>query len=153
MHPPRASPQLPTSNMSQSKHSIAFAVFAVAASSLAGAQTLEITAQPATATILLLKPQDQSLVPIWTGTAKLTLEKESPNMVVVRLEGYCDATRSFPKNVDYKDKRVTIALKRRFVQLAAEPYDTTLFVNGERRGQRALEVDVDEEQATTVELK
>lgn len=117
------------------------------------AQTLELTAQPASATIFLLKPQDNSLVPIGVGSAKIKLEKDGPNTVVVRQEGFRDLQRSFPKTAEYKDKRFTLALTRRIVQVTAEPYDANIFVNGERKGQRALEVDVEEGQATTVEVK
>jgi hypothetical protein len=120
---------------------------------LANAQTLEITASPATATIYRVKVQDNSLVPIGVGSAKFKLEKNDPNTLVVRQEGFRDVRRAFPKDVDYKDKRFTIFLSKRIVEVSALPYDATIHVNGEARGQRQLEVEVDEGGSATVELK
>lgn len=118
-----------------------------------GAQTLEITASPASASIYRLKAQDNSLVLIGSGAAKLKLEKNDPNTIVVRQEGFRDVRRAFPKDVDYKDKRFTIFLTKRIVEVSALPYDATIHVNGEARGQRQLEVEVDEGGSATVELK
>ena len=66
------------------------------------AQTLELTASPATATIYRVKAQDNSLVALGAGAAKFKLEKNDPNTIVVRQEGFRDVRRSFPKDVDYK---------------------------------------------------
>ena len=117
------------------------------------AQTLELTASPATATIYRVKAQDNSLIALGAGAAKFKLEKNDPNTIVVRQEGFRDVRRSFPKDVDYKDKRFTIFLSKRIVTVAALPYDATIYVNGEPRGQRQLEVEVDEGGSATVELR
>jgi hypothetical protein len=117
------------------------------------AQTLELTASPATATIYRVKAQDNSLVALGAGAAKFKLEKNDPNTIVVRQEGFRDVRRSFPKDVDYKDKKFTIFLTKRIVEVAALPYDAMIFVNGESRGQRQLEVEVDEGGSATVELR
>jgi len=117
------------------------------------AQTLELTASPATATIYRVKAQDNSLIPLGAGAAKFKLEKNDPNTIVVRQEGFRDVRRSFPKDVDYKDKKFTIFLTKRIVEVAALPYDATIFVNGESRGQRQLEIEVDEGGSATVELR
>lgn len=117
------------------------------------AQTLEITASPSTAVIYRVKVQDNSLVPLGPGAAKFKLEKNDPNTIVVRQDGFRDVRRSFPKDVDYKDKRFTIFLNKRVVEVSSLPYDATIFVNGEARGQRQLQVDVDEGSSATVELK
>ena len=117
------------------------------------AQTLELTASPSTATMYRVKPQDNSLIPLGAGAAKFKLEKNDPNTIVVRQEGFRDVRRSFPKDVDYKDKRFTIFLSKRIVTVAALPYDATIYVNGEPRGQRQLEVEVDEGGSATVELR
>lgn len=117
------------------------------------AQTLEITASPSTATIYRVKVQDNSLVPLGPGPVKFKLEKNDPNTIVVRQEGFRDVRRSFPKDVDYKDKKFTIFLNKRVVEVSSLPYDATIFVNGEARGQRQLQVDVDEGSSATVELK
>lgn len=117
------------------------------------AQTLELSASPATATIFRVKAQDNSLIPLGAGAAKFKLEKNDPNTIVVRQEGFRDVRRSFPKDVDYKDKKFTIFLTKRIVEVAALPYDATIFVNGESRGQRQLEVEVDEGGSATVELR
>ncbi len=117
------------------------------------AQTLELTASPATAVIYRVKAQDNSLVLLGAGAAKFKLEKNDLNTIVVRQEGFRDVRRSFPKNVDYKDKKFTIFLNKRLVDVAALPYDATIFVNGEARGQRQLAVEVDEGSSSTVELR
>lgn len=118
------------------------------------AQTLDITASPATATIARLRQQDNALLPLGVGgPVKFKLEKNDPNTVVVRLDGFREVRRSFPKDDDYKDKRFTIALTRRVVDISALPYDATLYVNGEARGQRQVQVDVDEGGSATVELR
>jgi hypothetical protein len=117
------------------------------------AQTLEITTSPATATIYRVKAQDNSLVPIGTGTTRFKLEKNDLNTLVVRQEGFREVRRAFPRDVDYKDKRFTIFLSKRIVEVSALPYDAVIHVNGEARGQRQLEVEVEEGGSATVELK
>ncbi len=114
--------------------------------------TINIVAEPATATIYRLKVQDNSLVPIGVGNAKLKLEKGDPNTVVVRLDGFRDVRRSFPRDADYKDKNFTIFLATRVVQLTALPYDATILVNGEAKGTKSFEVEVSEGQTTTIEV-
>src|SRR5207253_11282862 len=44
-------------------------------------------------------------------------------------------------------------LDTRLVQVTALPYDATIFVNGERKGSRALSVKVPRDQPVTVEIK
>ncbi len=127
--------------------------FAVSLPVVLSAQTLEISASPATASIYRVKVQDNSLIPIGTGSTKFKLEKNDPNTIVVRQDGFRDVRRSFPKDVDYKDKKFTIFLNKRVVDISALPYDATVFVNGEARGQRQVQVDVDEGGSATVELK
>lgn len=117
------------------------------------AQTLEITTSPATATIYRVKAQDNSLVNIGTGNTRFKLEKNDRNTIVVRQEGFRDVRRSFPKDVDYKDKRFTIFLNTRIVEVSALPYDATIYVNGESRGQRQYRVEVEEGGSATVEIK
>ncbi len=131
---------------------LVLALTAPAHAQLFGSPTLNIVADPATATIYKIKAQDNSLVQLGVGNAKLKLEKDDPNTIVVRQEGYRDMTRSFPRDADYKDKTFTVLLSKRVVQLTALPYDARILVNGEFKGNRSLEVDVDEGQATTVEL-
>ena len=114
--------------------------------------TITIVADPATATIYRLKVQDNSLVAMGVGNAKLKLEKGDPNTIVVRQEGFRDVRRSFPRDAEYKDKTFTIALTKRVVQLTTLPYDATILVNGEVKGQRSLEVEVTEGQTTTIEV-
>jgi hypothetical protein len=116
------------------------------------AQTLNITADPATATIYKLKVQDNSLVAIGVGNAKLKLDSKDPNTIVVRQEGYREVRHSFPTDEKYKDKSYTIFLNTRVVQLTALPYDASILVNGEVKGQRTLEVEVLEGQTTSVEV-
>ncbi len=117
-----------------------------------GSTTLTIAAEPATATIYLLKPQDNSLTPLGVGTAKLKLDKKAPNTIIVRQEGYRDVQRSFPGTDDYKDKTFAIFLTKRVVQLTTLPYDAQIVINGDVKGTKSLEVEVEEGKATTVEL-
>ena len=124
----------------------------LAAAAPVAAQTLNLVAEPQTATIYRVRPQDNQLVEIGKGRAQLKLEKNDPNTVVVRQEGYRDVSRSFPKDEKYKEKLFTIALTKRVVQLSVLPYDADILVNGEPRGQRQLDVEVDEGAATTVEV-
>lgn len=114
--------------------------------------TISIVADPATANIYRLKTQDNSLVQIGVGNAKIKLEKGDPNTIVVRQEGFREVRRSFPRDAEYKDKSFTIALTTRVVQLTTLPYDASILVNGERKGQRSLEVEVTEGQTTTIEV-
>ena len=117
-----------------------------------GSPTLNIVADPATANIYKLKVQDNSLVQIGVGNAKLKLEKDDPNTIVVRQEGFRDVKRSFPRDAEYKDKTFTVFLTKRVVQLTALPYDARILVNGEFKGTRSLEVEVDQGQTTTIEV-
>ena len=117
-----------------------------------GSTTLTIVADPSTATIYRLKVQDNSLQPIGVGTAKLKLDKRDPNTIVVRQEGFRDVQRSFPGADDYKDKTFTIFLSKRIVQLTTLPYDAQIVINGDVKGTKSLEVEVEEGKATTVEL-
>ena len=114
--------------------------------------TISIVADPPTATIYRLKVQDNSLVSIGVGNAKMKLDKGDPNTIVVRQEGFRDVRRSFPRDADYKDKSFTIFLSTRVVQLTTLPYDASILVNGELKGTKSLEVDVTEGQTTTIEV-
>lgn len=138
------------------RYSIGCALLALALAAPAHAQlfstTINIVAEPATATIYRLKVQDNSLVPIGVGNAKLKLEKGDPNTVVVRLDGFRDVRRSFPRDADYKDKSFTIFLATRVVELTTLPYDASILVNGEVKGTKSLEVEVTEGQTTTIEV-
>lgn len=116
------------------------------------AQTLNIIAEPSTATIYRFKVQDNSLVPIGTGRAELKLQKNDPNTIVVRLDGFRDATRSFPTGEKYRDKQYTLFLSKRVIQLSALPYDAEIRIDGEPRGTRQVEVELEEGQAATVEV-
>ena len=126
---------------------------ALAGAAPLAAQTLELTASPATATIYRLKELDRSLERIGVGAAKLKLEKNESNTVVVRLEGFKEVRRSFPKGPDYKDKKITLFLNRRVVEVSALPFDATIYVNGTPNGQRQAEVEVEEGSSATVELR
>lgn len=128
------------------------ALFVLTAPPLA-AQTLNITSDPATATIFRLKKQDSSLVPLGTGLAKLRLEKNDDNVIVVRQEGFREVRRAFPRGADYKDRNFTIFLTKRVVQLTTLPYDAQIVVNGDVKGTRSLELEVDQGKTTTVEVK
>ena len=138
------------------RYAVAGAVFALSIAVPAQAQlfspTLSIVADPSTATIYRLKVQDNSLVTIGVGNAKIKLEKGDPNTIIVRQDGYREVRRSFPRDADYKDKSFTIALTTRVVQLTTLPYDASILVNGERKGQQKLEVEVTEGQTTTIEV-
>lgn len=126
---------------------------ALASAPTLGAQTLELTASPAAATIYRLKELDRSLERIGVGAAKLKLEKNESNTVVVRLEGFKEVRRSFPKGPDYKDKRITLFLNRRVVEVSSLPFDATIYVNGVPNGQRQADVEVEEGSSATVELR
>jgi len=126
--------------------------FAAPADAQFFAPTITLVADPATATIYRVKVQDNTLVQIGVGNAKIKLEKDDPNTIVVRQEGYRDVKRSFPRDAEYKDKTFTIVLSKRIVQLTTLPYDARILVNGEARGTRSLEVEVDEGQTTTIEV-
>jgi Ethanolamine utilization protein EutJ (predicted chaperonin) len=80
------------------RFSSAGTLLAIALAAPAGAQTLTIVTDPPTATIYRLKVQDNSLVSIGVGNAKINLDKKDPNTIVVRQEGFRDVTRSFPKD-------------------------------------------------------
>jgi len=125
---------------------------APAQAQLFGSPTLNIVADPATATIYKVKVQDNSLIKLGEGNAKLKLEKDDPNTIVVRQEGFRDVKRSFPRDAEYKDKTFTITLTKRLVQLTALPYDARILVNGEFKGSRQLEIEVEQGQTTTVEV-
>jgi hypothetical protein len=116
------------------------------------APTLNITANPLTANIYRLKTQDNSLISIGVGSAKITLDSDDPNTIVVKQEGFRDVQRSFPRDSDYKDKDFTIFLSTRIVQLTVLPYDADILVNGEAKGKKSLDVEVTEGQTTTVEV-
>ena len=114
--------------------------------------TLDIVATPSSATIYRKKAQDNSLVPIGVGIAKIKLEKNDPNTIVVRQVGFRESVRSFSSEADYPDKTFNIVLSKRVVQLSALPYDAKIHVNGEFKAVRSYEIEVDEGQTTTIEV-
>ncbi len=132
---------------------LAAVIGALAGAAPLAAQTLELTASPSTATIYLRKDLDRSLVRIGVGAAKLKLDKKESNTVVVRLDGFREVRRSFPKGPDYKDKKITLFLDRRVVEVSALPFDATIHINGVPSGQRRAEVEVEEGSSATVELR
>lgn len=117
------------------------------------AQTFTIVAQPSTATIYRIRPHDNSLVSIGTGSARFKVEKNDPNTVVVRLEGYQDVTQTFVSGTKFPDNRFNIFLTKRVVKLSTLPFDANIFVNGEARGQRTAEVEIEAGHTATVQLK
>lgn len=121
--------------------------------SVGAAQTLELTSEPATATIYRVRALDNTLIPIGVGSARLKLERNDPNTVVVKQEGFREVRRSFFREAPYPDKRFTLTLTKRLVQITALPYDATVFVNGEARGQRSVEVEVDTNASVTIEVR
>lgn len=127
---------------------------------LFGSPTLDIVADPATATIYRLRAADNVFVPIGTGNAKLKLEKNDPNTIMVSQDGFREVRRSFPRDADYKDKRVLVVLDKRVVQLTAQPYDVRVYENGvqifgkkEDKGKGNMEIEVGLGQTTTIEVK
>jgi len=117
------------------------------------AQTLTIRTTPQNAVIYRLKAQDNSLMPLGTGTAQFKIQDKDPNTLVVQLEGYREVRRVFVKGEKFKDRNFQIALTKRVVRITSLPYDATIYVNGDNRGQRTAEVEVDEGQTATVEVK
>ncbi|MHB1310794.1 MAG: hypothetical protein ACYC3L_02165 [Gemmatimonadaceae bacterium] len=127
---------------------------------LFGGTTLNIVADPATATIYRLRSQDNVFVPIGTGNAKFKLEKNDPNTILVSQEGYREVRRSFSRDADYKDKNVIVILDKRVVKLTAQPYDARVYENGVQifgkaadQGKGNLEIEVGVGQTTTIEVK
>jgi hypothetical protein len=114
--------------------------------------TIDIVSTPSTASIYRKKVQDNSLVLLGVGSAKLKLEDGDPNTIVVRQDGFRDAIKSFPADAEYNDKSFTISLTRRVVQLTAMPYDARILLNGEFKGTRTIEVDVNEGTTSTIEV-
>ncbi|MFN8977059.1 MAG: hypothetical protein ACK5ZZ_00580 [Gemmatimonadaceae bacterium] len=121
------------------------------------AQTITVQARPATASIWRLKIQDNSLEKVADPGQpyRLKIEKNDPNTIVVRQDGFRDVRRSFPKDAEkYNTKEpYSIFLTRRVVELTVLPYDATIFVNGEARGQRSHDLEVEEGTAQTVEIR
>jgi len=126
-----------------------------AAAQLFGSTKLQITTSPATATIYRIRPQDQAEVPIGIGSAQFELKKDDPNTLVIKLDGFRELRRSFPRDDDYSGtkRQFYLPLTNRIVAITALPYDAKIHVNGTEMGQRQREVEVPEGGSTTVELK
>jgi hypothetical protein len=122
---------------------------------LFGNTKLDITTSPNSAVIFRVRPQDNTLVQIGVGAAQFELRKDDPNTVVIRLEGFRDLERTFPRDGDYKGakRQYFLPLTDRIVAITALPYDARILVNGEIKGQRQVQVDVPEGGSTTVELR
>jgi hypothetical protein len=127
----------------------------VAAAQLFGNTKLQITTSPATATIYRIRPQDQAEVPIGIGSAQFELKKDDPNTLVIKLDGFQELRRTFPRDDDYDGtkRQFFLPLTNRVVAITALPYDAKIHVNGTEMGQRLLNVDVPEGGSTTVEVK
>ena len=127
---------------------------------LFGGTSLNIVADPATATIYRLRPTDNVWVPIGTGNAKFKLEKNDPNTLMVSQDGYREVKRTFSRDTDYKDKNIYIVLDKRVVKFTAQPYDARVFENGVQifgkaadQGKGSMEIEVGVGQTTTIEVK
>ncbi len=125
-----------------------------------GGTTLTIVADPATASIYRLRISDNTFVPIGVGNAKLKLEKNDPNTIVVALDGYREIRKSFPRDAEYKDKTVNVFLDKRVVQFTAQPYDVRVYENGVQifgkaadKGKGSMEIEVGVGQTTTIEVR
>jgi len=117
------------------------------------AQTLVIKSSPAGAAIFRVKPIDNTLIPLGTGSAEFKLLDKDPNTVVVRMDGYRDVSQSFVKGAKFKDKNILIVLTRRIVRLSVLPDGAAIYVNGDNVGSKAAELEVEEGKPTAVEVK
>ena len=129
-------------------------VFAAAAP--LSAQTWKIVTDPKTAVVFRSPAinQGNALIQLGIGTAEFKVKNGDPNLMTVRSEGYRDEQHTFLGGEKQpKDKTFTVIFTRRVVAVTALPYDAAIFVNGEERGKRSIEVDVAEGQTATVELK
>lgn len=116
------------------------------------AQTITIGTDPSNARILTI-----SEAGVWTtlgtGSAKLKLRKESTNRVWVVAEGYDTLTTDFEAGKKYPKTGVLLTLDKRVVKVTALPYDAGIYVNGELKANRVLNVIVPKGQPVTVEIR
>jgi len=115
------------------------------------AETITINTEPAHAGIYRLDSHGEGTL-IGTGSARLKLEKDSPNQVKVTADGYEPVIQAFPKGNKYA-KVVQISLKNRLVKLNVLPYDAQIFHNGALLGSQSAEIVVPPDASTTVEVR
>jgi len=120
------------------------------------AQTWKIVTEPGTATVFRspVVNQGDALIQLGVGTGEFKVRDHDPNLMIVRADGYREERHTFLKDEKQpKDKTYTVIFTRRVVAVSALPYDAAILVNGEDRGKRSVEVDVEQGQTATVELK
>src|SRR5687768_4018659 len=141
------------SKMEQPMRVCAAAVLLLTASIIAvpaSAQSFTLVTAPTNAKILGLDAAGNR-VPLGTGTAKIKLEKNSPNRFFITAEGFAPLDTVFMRDLKYP-KSVTIALTTRIVRVTALPYQAEIRVNGKLRGTQNTDVEVPLGIPVTVEV-
>ncbi len=119
-------------------------------------QTWKVVTEPKTALLYRLPPENQgnALIPLGTGAGEFKVRDKDPNTLVVKAEGYAEERHTFIKDEKQpSDKVYNLIMTRRIVTITALPYDATIYVNGDARGQRTLVLEVLAGQTSTVELR
>lgn len=119
----------------------------------AHAQKLQITANHSDAKFILLNDYDDSdMQELGTGTIEYKLEKNSKNRIKITKPGYQPVIKEYNKDLKWdKDQRVSLDSRR--VEIAAEPYDAEIFVDGRSIGTKGIYLVIEKDRFHTVEIK
>ncbi len=126
--------------------------FTILISNIAYAQKMKISVLPNDATIHEVKTGSIETL-LGTGSTEIKINKDFPIQLIFKKPGFKSVTKTYQriKGVDAK-KEETVELKDRMVTVTAEPYDAKIFVNGVETGTKKINVQINENSSTTVEV-
>jgi len=126
-------------------------LFSIALTSFS--QKLTITANHSDAKFYMLNDLDNSPVAeIGTGVIELKLDKNSRNRIMVSKVGYEPVIKEYPKSIKW-DKRQTVSLENRMVEITTEPYDAEIYVDGRMVGSKQINLIVGKGRFLNVEIR
>lgn len=117
----------------------------------AAAQTINLTTDPASAKIYRIEKTGIRTL-LGTGAARVKVEKQELNQIVIEAEGYQTLMRSFPHGEKYP-KNLKVTLENRLIKVTALPYDAQILLNGKVIGTQAVDVIIPPDAPATVEVK
>lgn len=86
------------------------------------------------------------------GSIELKLEKREANRILIFKEGYQQLIKEFPRTEKWP-KEVQVYLENRIVELNAEPYDASIYVDGQLVGSKNYTLVLKKDESATVEIK
>lgn len=114
---------------------------------------ITVSVTPSNASIYRIESGGKEVF-IANGTVQLKIDKDVPEKIVIRLEGYKPIFKTYINSKSAAlPKEDKIILEDRLIKVTAQPYDARVFINGVDQGNSIANVEVKKDATVTVEVK